>query len=179
MSVDAMIERLIGKEGKYSNHPSDTGGETMWGVTWRVARANGYQGPMKSMPRDEAKRIYKSEYYIKPGFDVVAKYSARIAEELFDTGVNMGQSVPARWLQRLLNALNRQGKDYGDIVVDGQLGNQTFNALQCYFKARPAAELILLRGLNCLQGERYITLAEGRGANEDFLNGWLEHRVEL
>jgi lysozyme family protein len=179
MTVEAMIETLIGKEGGYSNHPSDTGGETMWGITIAVARANGYQGPMRSMPRDTAKAIYRSEYFVKPGFATVAQYSPKIAEELFDTGVNMGQSVPSTFLQRLLNALNRQGKDYPDIAVDGQLGNQSFNALKAYFRVRPAAETILLRGLNCLQGARYIALAEGRGKNEDFLNGWLEHRVSL
>lgn len=175
--VDVMIEVLIGREGKYSNHPSDTGGETMWGITIAVARANGYKGAMRDLPRNTAKAIYKSEYYEKPGFAVVAQYSEQIAEELFDTGVNMGQSVAATFLQRLLNALNRQGKDFADIAVDGQLGNQSFNALKAYFRVRPAAELILLRGLNCLQGARYVSLAEGRGKNEDFLNGWLEHRV--
>ncbi len=27
MSIDAMIEATIGKEGMYSNHPDDTGGD--------------------------------------------------------------------------------------------------------------------------------------------------------
>ncbi len=93
MTVDAMIETLVGKEGGYSNHPSDTGGETMWGITVAVARANGYTGPMRSMPRDTAKDIYRRKYFVLPGFDRVAEQSAAVAEELFDTGVNMGPSV--------------------------------------------------------------------------------------
>lgn len=178
MTVDAMIETLVGKEGAYSNHPSDTGGETMWGITIAVARANGYAGPMRSMPRDTAKEIYRRKYFVFPGYDRVAEQSAAVAEELFDTGVNMGPSVGSTFLQRLLNGLNRQGKDYPDISVDGDVGPATLRALKAYLAKRgKEGEVVLLKGLNALQGARYIALAEGRTANEDFLHGWLLHRA--
>lgn len=178
MTVDAMIETLVGKEGGYSNHPSDTGGETMWGITVAVARANGYTGPMRSMPRDTAKDIYRRKYFVLTGFDRVAEQSAAVAEELFDTGVNMGPSVAATFLQRLLNGLNRQGKDYADIGVDGDVGPATLRALKAYLAKRGKdGEKVLLKGLNALQGTRYIALAEGRSANEDFLHGWLLNRL--
>jgi len=38
---------------------------------------------------------------------------------------------------------------------------------------------VLLRALNCLQGERYIALAEGRPKDEAFIYGWLRTRVTL
>lgn len=178
MTVDAMIETLVGKEGGYSNHPSDTGGETMWGITVAVARANGYNGPMRSMPRDTAKDIYRRKYFVLPGFDRVAEQSATVAEELFDTGVNMGPSVASTFLQRLLNGLNRQGKDYADIGVDGDIGPATLRALKAYLAKRGKdGEKALLKGLNALQGARYVALAEGRSANEDFLHGWLLNRL--
>ena len=178
MTVDAMIETLVGKEGGYSNHPSDTGGETIWGITVAVARANGYTGPMRSMPRDTAKDIYRRKYFVLPGFDRVAKQSAAVAEELFDTGVNMGPSVASTFLQRLLNGLNRQGKDYADIGVDGDIGPATLRALKAYLAKRGKdGERALLKGLNALQGARYVALAEGRSANEDFLHGWLLNRL--
>lgn len=178
MTVDAMIETLVGKEGGYSNHPSDTGGETMWGITVAVARANGYRGPMRSMPRDTAKDIYRRKYFVLPGFDRVAEQSAAVAEELFDTGVNMGPSVASTFLQRLLNGLNRQGKDYADIGVDGDIGPATLRALKSYLAKRGKdGEKVLLKGLNALQGARYVALAEGRSANEDFLHGWLLNRL--
>jgi hypothetical protein len=34
-----------------------------------------------------------------------------------------------------------------------------------------------VRALNCSQGARYLELAEGREANEDFLYGWVKERV--
>lgn len=178
-SIEQMIDTLIGKEGKYSNHASDIGGATCWGVTEVVARANGYGGPMRDLPRATAASIYRHEYFIKPGFDKVYALSQRIAEEMFDTGVNMGTSIPGPWLQRILNALNQQAKDYPDIAVDGKIGPATVSALRAFLNKRGATgETVIVRALNCLQGARYLDITDKRAANEDFLYGWLLNRVE-
>ena len=178
MSVDAMIERLIERGGGYVNHPADRGGETIWGITAAVARDEGYTGAMRAMPRSEAIRIYRQRYWIKPRFDRVAGLSAPVAEELFDTGVNMGPAIAAQMLQRALNALNRQQTDYADLKVDGQIGPATLGALQAYLRIRGReGEAVLLTALRCLKGERYIDLAERRPANEAFVYGWLRTRV--
>lgn len=178
MSVDAMIERLLGREGGYVNHPNDRGGETIFGITVAVARDNGYTGPMRSMPRSEAIRIYRQRYWNAPRFDRVAVLSAPVAEELFDTGVNMGPAVAAQMLQRCLNALNRQEADYADLKADGQIGPATLGALQGFLRVRGReGEAVLLKALNGLQCERYIDLAERRPANESFVYGWIKERV--
>lgn len=178
MNIDAMIERLLGREGGYVNHPHDRGGETIWGITVGVARENGYTGPIRSMSRAEAIRIYRQRYWAAPHFDRVAMLSAPVAEELFDTGVNMGPAVAVQMLQRVLNALNRQQTDYADLRVDGQIGPATLGALQAYLRIRGReGERVLLRALNGLQAERYIDLAERRPANESFVYGWLKERV--
>jgi lysozyme family protein len=178
MTIESMIEATIGKEGGYSNHPSDRGGETMWGITERVARKHGYAGAMRSLPRDKAVAIYRQEYAIDPGFAAVAAISPRIGEELFDTGVNMGPAIPAVWFQEWLNAFNGQGRLYPDIKEDGDIGPGTLNAFRAYLKARGAeAERVMLDALNCSQGERYKVLARGRAANEDFVFGWIRTRV--
>ena len=181
MSIDAMIEATIGKEGGYSDHPNDKGGPTCWGITQAVARANGYTGDMKFLPRDKAVAIYRNEYLIKPGFAAVAELSERIAEELFDTGVNMGQSVPILWLQQWLNAFNFGGKLYPDIPEAGGIGPKTLGALRAFLVSRGKqdGEAVMLRGLNCSQGQRYLELARGRMANESFVFGWLRTRVNL
>ena len=104
---------------------------------------------------------------------------ARIAAELFDTGANMGPAVAATFLQRALTALNRNGKDYPDLVPDGRLGPASIAALDAFLAARGArgGQLVLLRALEALQGERYLRLAEKRPANEAFLYGWLANRI--
>ncbi|WP_422057694.1 glycoside hydrolase family 108 protein [Sphingomonas sp.] len=178
MTIEAMIEATIGKEGGYSNHPADRGGPTRWGITEHVARRNGYKGDMRDLPRETAVAIYRQEYAIRPGFAAVAEISPAVGEELFDTGVNMGQAVPARWFQMALNGLNDGGKLYADIGEDGDIGPATLNAFRAYRKARGAeADTVMLKALNAMQGARYIELARGRPANEAFLYGWLRTRV--
>lgn len=175
-----MIDELVGREGGYSHNINDAGGETMWGITAATARRNGYNGPMSQMPRTTALAIYRIEYFIQPGFDKVYSLSQRIAEEMFDTGVNLGVAIPGPWLQRALNALNRQQKDYADITVDGKIGPGTVGALRSYLGQRSVdGETIILRLLNCLQGVHYLTISENRQANETFTNGWLLNRVEI
>ncbi len=178
MTIEAMIEATIGKEGGYSNHPADRGGPTRWGITEHVARRNGYKGDMRELPRETAVAIYRQEYAIRPGFAAVAEISPAVGEELFDTGVNMGPAVPARWFQMALNGLNDGGKLYADIGEDGDIGPATLNAFRAYRKARGAeADAVMLKALNAMQGARYIELARGRAANEAFLYGWLRTRV--
>lgn len=170
---------LLGREGGYVNNPNDSGGETNWGVTVAVARINGYTGVMRDMTRDQALLIYRKMYWEQPGLPLVANVNERIAEELFDTGVNMGPRVGITFLQQALNVLNRQGKDYLDIPVDGQLGRTTITALQAFMAKRQLAGVtVLMKALNILQGARYIQLAQG-GKNEEFILGWLQNRVNL
>ena len=176
--VERLIDALIEREGGYVNHPADRGGPTAFGITEAVARANGYVGPMKLMPREEAAGIYRRLYWARPRLDALADLSPRIAEELFDTGVNMGPAVAVTFLQRALTALNRSGRDYPDLVPDGRIGAATIDALRQYLAVRgTGAETVLLRALDALQGERYVRLAERRPANEAFLYGWLANRV--
>lgn len=176
---DALVEGLIEREGGYVANPADKGGPTCFGITEAVARANGYRGAMRQLPRDEAAAIYKRLYWLRPRFDEVAKRSARVAAELFDTGANMGPAVAVTFLQRALTALNRNGSDYPDLVPDGRIGPRTLAALDAFLAVRGSAggETVLLRALEALQGERYLRLAERRPANEAFLYGWLANRI--
>lgn len=178
MTIDELIEEVIAREGGYSNHPADRGGPTRWGVTQAVARQHGFTGDMRVFPRDEAVAIYRRLYWLRPRFAEVANHAPTLAAELFDTGINMGPAVAARFLQRALNALNRIGKDYSDIVVDGAVGPATLAALDAFLGHRgPAGETVLIKAVEALQGERYLTLAERRPANEAFLYGWLANRI--
>ena len=190
--VDRLIGALIDREGGYVNHPADKGGPTCFGITEAVARAQGYRGAMRELPRSEAAEIYRRLYWLRPRFDEIAGRSERLAAELFDTGVNMGPAVAATFLQRALTALNRNGKDYADLVPDGRIGNVTLAALDTFLAVRGSSppvgvdggdqqgtsgETVLLRALEALQGERYLRLAERRPANEAFLYGWLANRI--
>lgn len=177
---EAALAHTLAIEGGYSNHPSDTGGKTQWGITEAVARQHGYKGDMKALPKMTAVTIYRKDYWDALRLDAVAAHSRAIALELFDTGVNMGTGKAAEFLQRSLNGLNVQGKIYADVKVDGSIGPATLAALDAYFAKRGVeAEKVLIRALEALQGARYIELAEGNKSQESFLYGWLRTRISL
>jgi lysozyme family protein len=116
MTFDEAFHQLLGHEGGYSDHKADPGGATMWGVTERVARANGYTGPMRALPVDLAKRIYRASYWDAVRADelpAVARYS------VFDAAVNSGVSQSVKWLQRALG-----------VSDDGAIGPKTLAAAQ-------------------------------------------------
>ena len=173
-----LLDELIDREGGYVDHPADRGGPTKWVVTQAIARQHGYSGNMRAFPRAMAEEVYTQLYWQRPGFDRVATIAPTIAAELFDTGVNMGPGIALGFLQRALNALNRNGQDYPDINVDRQFGPITLGALQRFIDVRgDRGEAVLLKAIEALQGERYIALTESRPANEAFLYGWIANRI--
>lgn len=133
---------------------------------------------MRAMPRTAAVRIYRHRYWDAAGLAAVAARAPALAAELFDAGVNMGVATAGGFVQRALNALNRGGRDYPDIAVDGQVGARTLAALNGFLAHRgTAGEAVLVKAVQALRGERYLSLAERRPANEAFLYGWLAGRV--
>jgi lysozyme family protein len=179
VDVDQLIDGLIEREGGYVDNAADKGGPTCFGITEAVARAHGYAGPMRQLPREQAAAIYRRLYWQRPHLDEIAMRSRVIAAELFDTAVNMGPAVAITFLQRALTALNRGGKDYPDLTPDGRVGPATLAAFDAFLaiRGKSSGETVLLRALEALQGERYLRLAERRPANEAFLYGWLANRI--
>lgn len=173
------VGHLLDIEGGYVNDPNDSGGETNFGITIRVARKFGYRDKMAAMTKETALKIYKAMYWDSLSLDEVARVEASIARELFDTGVNMGIGRAGEFIQRSLNALNRNGRDYPDLIVDMDVGPRTIQALIAYINRRGRTGVsVLLRCLNCLQGAFYIELAERRQKDESFLYGWILNRVD-
>lgn len=178
MTIDEIIDDVLRAEGGYVNDSADRGGETNWGITAAVARASGYTGSMRDLPKEVARDIYHEKYVVGPGFAAIASVSPAVAAELVDTGVNMGTKTAGTFLQRVLNAMNDGGSNYADVKVDGNVGPSTMSALRRFLQTRgKRGEVVMLRALNALQGARYIELAESRPENERFVFGWLANRV--
>lgn len=177
---DAFL-RVVGIEGHYSHDPNDAGGETMYGVTITTARTFGYRGPMKDMPLTVAEDIYRRGWWDLMRLDEVANAAgARIAEELFECGVNIAPSKAVGFLQRALNAFNQRGAYYPDIKVDGNLGPATLATLKAFMQRRKTlGEVVMLRALNAQQGTYYLERGEARQQNENFLFGWFANRVHI
>jgi lysozyme family protein len=114
MTFDEAWLQLVGNEGGYSNNPDDPGGETMWGITRRVAIANGYTGPMRQLPIDVARSIAKRLYWDPLHCD---QYDPRIAFQLLDANYNGGHAV--LWMQQAAG-----------VPADGILGPRTIAAVR-------------------------------------------------
>lgn len=179
MNKKQIIDDLIKREGGYVNNPNDKGGPTNWGITQTVARAHGFTDNMKTLTREQAVSIYELDYWFGPKLDQIAVFSEKLAEELLDTGVNMGPSTQIKWLQRWLNAFNLKGTLYPDMLVDGIVGPRLLTALDIYLKKRGTeGEAALIKAINCSQAVRYLELAEASSNNETFIYGWLVNRVQ-
>lgn len=170
------LAETLESEGVFSNDAADSGGATKYGITQDVARSSGYHGDMRDLSLEKAKDIYHKEYWVKPGFDRIADLDDELAKELFDTGVNVGTALAAKWLQRALTVLNNEGKYYPDLVPDGRIGPKTIEALSAYLHLRHTSG-VLIKAIDSLQGHHYITLAEKREKDERFVYGWLSRRV--
>ena len=116
LSFKQIFDRLIGHEGGYVDDPRDPGGETNWGITKRTAQANGYQGSMRAMTRDQAFKIYYSAFWLRYQCD---KMPEAVAFQFFDAAVNHGFGNASRMLQRAVN-----------VADDGIIGNMTIAAIK-------------------------------------------------
>jgi lysozyme family protein len=91
-----------------------------------------------------------------------------LANELYDTCVNCGKTKAATIIQRALNILNNQGKDYPDAAKDGIVGPITLKLINTH--PRPKE---LFKVANLMQGQHYIELAEKNHVYEKFFRSWL------
>ena len=115
MNFDQALDVLLGHEGDYSDNAFDPGRKTRYGITEAVARQEGYQGDMRQLPLELAKRIYRERYWNPVRAD---ELPAKIRYLVFDAAVNSGPGQSIRWLQRAVGA-----------TVDGKIGPQTLNAV--------------------------------------------------
>lgn len=188
MSVDAIIAGVVAREShKYTNDANDSGGPTKFGITQRtLSRFRKFPATpadVQALTLKDAETIYRWMFVEEPGFDrllAAATLSKPIAEKVIDAGVLCSPHRATEWLQRQLNALNRQGKDFPDVEVDGDCGPATCRALVAYLAKRGTdGQRALIEGLQNCQGTYLLELAERRPKDEEFYYGWLLNRVSF
>jgi len=176
-------------EGGYCNDEDDAGGETYKGIarnynkTWKgwsiVDQHKQRSGFPESAYNDtnldkEVHAFYKERYWDVNLLDDVD--SQPVANEMFDTGVNMGVGRAGKFLQQALNLLNNNGKRWDDIVEDGDVGKNTLKALNACLAFR--GDETLYKILNVLQGMHYINYMTKSPTQEKYAYGWF-NRVDF
>lgn len=154
MNFDTAFDKLLGHEGGYSDHPDDTGGKTMWGITEAVARRVGYRGDMRDLPVDLAKQIARREYWDTVNADLVPD---AVRFDLFDAAYNSDPVQAIRWLQRAVY-----------VTADGVFGPKTLLGVQTYNPQAIAARF---------NGHRLDTLND-LGNWKSFGRGWAQRVAE-
>ena len=178
--------KTMGHEGGYVNDPDDAGGETYKGIsrkynpTWNgwilIDDCKKFDFSMEQcieMKWDNMENLvldfYKKKYWNPWWGDKIDDQT--IANEMFDTSVNIGISRAVKFLQKSLNCLNRNGKLYSDIIEDGDFGQNTFQA----YKSLPTKDHeILFKMMNVLQGMHYINYMTKSPAQEKYARGWFK-----
>lgn len=182
----AAFELTSAHEGGYVNDPVDRGGETYRGIArvhhpdwtgWATIDARrGRPGFPRSLGREQGlqaavQAFYKAAYWDRFRGDALPDQA--VANELYDTAVNMGVRRAVRFLQSSLNLLNRDQRDYADLVVDGWFGDRTLTTLQTLLRGdRDSGALVKL--MNIQQGARYVEIMAGDTRQERFARGWIK-----
>ena len=161
------FEVVNGKPVLKASAKNDRGGPTAYGIT-QAALNTAYAGKIVGhndivkLTRDEAKRIYKANYWDCYGWGELAWPVCLV---LFDITVNHGMSGTAKIAQRACTSYGYQPA----LAVDGKWGPKTKAAVWSVAAKNPAelTRLLLLK-----RKEYYDGIIAANKSQEVYRNGW-------
>lgn len=154
---DVAVSKTIIHEGgaRITDDPDDSGGLTKYGISQRS-----YPNvDIRALTEKQAKDIYKRDYWDKVKADDIN--SQAVAENLFDTAVNMGPRTASRLAQI---ALDLQ-------PVDGIIGNQSLGALNAKNEETFIAEYTIAKIA------RYAHICNRNKSQKKYLLGWINRAL--
>lgn len=117
-SYDAALARLLAHEGGYSNHPSDPGGPTNFGITIadyrKYMKADATAADVRAMTVAQARAIYRARYWDAQRCD---ELPAGVDYAVFDYGVNSGIGRSGKVLRRLLKLPDTTHKVSDEVIA--------------------------------------------------------------
>jgi lysozyme family protein len=167
----------MANEGGYSNNPNDRGGETYAGIAsnfwpkwqgWPIVHQIIAQKPASlnsalranTQLQSFVQSFYKTNFWDVLSLDLLNLQQS--ANQLFDTGVNMGSGVAAKFLQEAVNAVKPN-----TLIVDGQVGHQTIAAANSFTDEDLYNQICILRK------NRYLAIIAANPSQAVFEKGWL------
>lgn len=116
-NFDRALGYVLAHEGGYTNHPSDPGGPTNWGITLADARrywkSDASAADVRAMPLPVAQVIYRARYWDALRCD---ELPSGVDYALFDYGVNSGVGRAIRVLRQLVRS-ERSGTKLSDVEI--------------------------------------------------------------
>lgn len=164
MTVENIIKSVINKsEGGLSDHPSDKGGVTKYGISIKWYRmaidSAASEDVIKRLSLNDAIFLYK-KYFWDP-LHINEIESPFVQEKYFDMAINMGMGQAARLLQRACNILSQ--KDV--LKEDGILGPISLEKVNTFGER-------ILPVLRALQYMFYKSLVDNDPSQNVFWKGW-------
>lgn len=171
-SVHGMIAALIEREGGYSNHRTDKGGPTKYGITQRTLSIY-LKRPVsidevRYLTEEKAAEIYERLYYLDPHIDLLPQ---DFQAQVLDMCVNHGAPDGIRYFQQFLNTFG------SGLKVDGIIGPKTVKAGTVVIK-----QLGKIEANNQLAEFRksvYLEIVKNDPTQIGFRNGWLKRAKEF
>jgi lysozyme family protein len=164
-NFDEAFNYTVANEGDtYTNDPNDKGGPTKFGIT--LATLSSYVGhqaiprDVQNLTLDEAKEIYKRDYWLKMECDQIRDKGVAMA--LFDIGVNFGPSEGVRLIQMVV-----------DTKADGRMGPDTLTAINGHKGSS------IIKALICNIQLMYVTHVINDPSQLEFLKGWIVRSQKL
>lgn len=166
--LDKALEFLLDEEGGWSDHPSDRGGKTMWGVTQAVY--DDYRTRLKKLTKQSVAKTTKAE--VREIYDVLYWRAAGcdrlpwpINYVTFDAAVNSGVSRAVRWTQAGVG-----------VPADGKIGPATVAAAQKIVSSGDSAGVLAIVD----QRVQFLAALVKRTASQQaFLLGWWRRTLRV
>lgn len=172
-------------EGGYVNDPDDPGAETYKGISrryhpevtiWPIIDGMKAQN-IGTVLTDELKGIihawYKVWHWDFFGMDFIN--DQRIANEIYDSGINLGRRTVGKFVQECSNTHFDESQI---LKVDGYPGPRTQSNLAKIIVMGPARIDTLYKQLNSEQGHHYTMAANKNPRLKKFVVGWYKRVYE-
>lgn len=162
-SFDKYAPRLKKWEGAFGDHPADTGGATMYGVTLTTFRMffgeDKTVADLKAMTEAQWRQIMKGYFWDKCWGDMIV--SQPVAEIIVDWCINSGMGM-LRKIQAIVGTKQ-----------DGIMGPKTLAAINA---AKPKLLHFYIKAAHAAYFEQ---LVRNRASNIAFYDGWLNRLADF
>ncbi len=151
------IVKTLAREGgsRFTDDPNDPGGATKFGIS---QKAYPYLD-IKNLTETQAREIYRNDYWNRVHGEEITNQA--VAENIFDTAVNMGVRTASRLAQVTLDVK----------PVDGIIGKQTLKAIN---SADPE---VFLAKFTLAKIARYANICNRNKSSRKFLLGWINRAL--
>lgn len=156
------IAKILAAEGgaTVTEIAGDAGGLTKYGISQRA-----YPNiDIRNLTERQAGDIYKRDYWDRvrgDGIDVQV-----VAESIFGAAVNMGVKTASRLAQSALNEIM-----LGGVVVDGEIGDKTINALN------KCTKTVFIAAFTLAKIAYYAHICNRDKTQSKFLLGWINRAL--